>query len=120
MKYFLALLFVAASSGSPLGYYPLNLIQYELFGPCSQVCVSPPCTCTQPVVITLPGDGEGDFECETAGSFPNRENACKSYFVCIKKNETEGFLLTERACNPSLAFDTNLGVCNWEQAVTDC
>merc|ERR1711971_769950 len=70
----------------------------------------PPCTCTQPVVITLPEDIESDFQCQAEGSFPNRENACKSYFVCIKKPETEGFSLTERACSPSLAFDTNLGV----------
>merc|ERR1711971_74945 len=111
MKYCMLLLFVAAASGSPLGYYPyyghypLNLIQYVQ---------------TQPVVITLPEDIESDFQCEAEGSFANRENACKSYFVCIKKPATEGFSLTERACSPSLAFDTNLGVCNWEQAVTDC
>merc|ERR1712154_331292 len=100
----------------PSGLLPVSP-WYALFGNCGQVCVSPPCTCTQPVVIKPPE--ETDCECEASGSFPNRENACKSYFVCIEQEEG-GFSVTERDCNPSLAFDTSLGVCNWEQLVTDC
>merc|ERR1712050_527660 len=117
----LLLLFLGTCCTSPLGYNILNpFYQYALFGECAQVCVSPPCTCTQPVVISLPEEGKINYECKEAGSFPNRENACKSYFVCIEQAGTGNFSVTERLCNPSLAFDVNLGVCNWEQAVTDC
>merc|ERR1712050_69611 len=107
MQYSLILLFLGAACCTPLGYYLLNPYYQYTLG-------------TQPVVIALPQEGEILFDCKEAGSFPNRENACKSYFVCIEQGNTGTFLVTERLCSPSLAFDVSLGVCNWEQAVTDC
>merc|ERR1711923_660071 len=115
MKISLALLFLGTVSATPVGYYLVSP-WYALFGNCGQVCVSPPCTCTQPVVIKPPE--EVNYECSKEGSFPNRGNECKTYFVCIK-DTADGFSVTERYCEPGLAFDTKLGVCNWEDAVTD-
>merc|ERR1712240_951067 len=110
MHYSLILLFLGTACCTPLGYYLLN--------PCYWYTGCSPGT--QPVVISLPQEGEILFDCKEAGSFPNRENACKSYFVCIEQGNTGTFSVTERQCSPSLAFDVSLGVCNWEQAVTDC
>ena len=86
----ICLFYFSAVASTPVGYYllyPLALPR-EVFGPCSQVCVSPPCTCTQPVVIKPPE--EVDYECSKEGSFPNRGNECKTYFVCIK-DTADGF-----------------------------
>merc|ERR1711892_325336 len=123
MKYCLGLFFVAVASASPYYYFhSIPVFPYVWLNDCGKVCVSPPCTCNpQPIVISLPGeDGAVDYDCEEAGSFPNRENACKSYYVCIEQPEFGNFSVTERTCNPTLAFDASLGVCNWESAVTDC
>merc|ERR1712055_446916 len=108
MHYSVLLMFLVSASATPLGYYyPLNHFYQYALG-------------TQPVVISLPVEGEVLFDCKEAGSFPNRENACKSYFVCIDQGDTGLFSVTERQCSPTLAFDVNLGVCNWEESVTDC
>ena len=78
MHYSLILLFLGTACCTPLGYYLLN--------PFSQYTLG-----TQPVVIALPQEGEILFDCKEAGSFPNRENACKSYFVCIEQGNTGTF-----------------------------
>ena len=90
MHYSLLCVFLASVSATPLYLLPPGY-QYALFGVCAQVCVSPPCTCTQPVVISLPEEGETSYECKEAGAFPNRENECKSYFVCIEQGNTGTF-----------------------------
>ena len=75
----LLLLFLVSASAIPLGYYfPLNPFYQWQPG-------------TQPVVISLPEEGEVIFQCKEAGAFPNRENACKSYFVCIEQGNTGTF-----------------------------
>merc|ERR1712228_542603 len=90
MKILLPLLFLGTVSATPVGYYLVSP-WYALFGNCGQVCVSPPCTCTQPVVIKPPE--ETDYECKASGSFPNRENASSPTLSALSKKREDFRLL---------------------------
>eukprot|EP00091_Calanus_sinicus_P001624 TRINITY_DN1163_c0_g1_i3.p1 TRINITY_DN1163_c0_g1~~TRINITY_DN1163_c0_g1_i3.p1 ORF type:complete len:251 (-),score=80.87 TRINITY_DN1163_c0_g1_i3:253-1005(-) len=61
----------------------------------------------EPVVVEL----ETQFTCTASGTFADPET-CNKYYVCneMADGELKGFIF---ACAPGLAFDAELGQCNW-------
>jgi len=72
---------------------------------------------TQPVVL----DPDVDYKCSNEGVFVNPED-CGSYFVC--NNNGFGLKATKVDCpgagDNSLAFNEQLGFCDWAQRVPGC
>ena len=138
---YLAITLLVSLSVSSQGYVfkPRPILPYQMpMMPLlyAKDCLRPPCT--EPVRVEDPHQAGLDYECKSAGYFPDPESGCQKFFQCVQQGDSlrvSGcyvefnhisllLIISYQAfqfdCGPDLLFDTKIGSCNHEEHVLDC